>query len=301
MRQRIFFALACVCCIVASLAIGYFCFARNILQQVEIAAESAFHEIEFAQNDDPLKGKPAERLFIDSSPDEKAAYRKLYQALWLQKDSVTFNDMEADELFDIHTRMRYDHPELFHVDHGARAKLTRTDTLTSHSVTTLELSYLDDPITTSQKRITLEEKVHLVLEGLTTDMTDAQKAAFLHDRLCELVDRVDEGNQEKSIYGHDAADALLGGEAACEGYALAYGLLCDAAGLDNQVVVGFKEQSGEDFAHAWNRVSIDGHEIYVDVTFDDGLEISQDYLFMDDSTLIHRNYRLCPNNVFPSS
>ena len=75
---------------------------------------------------------------------------------------------------------------------------------------------------------------------------------------------------------HAAGGALLDGRAVCDGYAKAFKLLCDRAGIPCVIVAGNAQQGGRDEPHAWNYVQMeDGAWYAVDVTWDDPADTSR--------------------------
>lgn len=60
-----------------------------------------------------------------------------------------------------------------------------------------------------------------------------------------------------------AAGALVDGTAVCMGYARAYQMLCDAAGIETYFIVS------EKMNHAWNAVRLEGELLFIDCTYDD--------------------------------
>ena len=71
----------------------------------------------------------------------------------------------------------------------------------------------------------------------------------------------EEFNDSFTAYG-----ALLNGKCVCAGYAAAFTLLAQEAGLESIVVTGYLDGS---LAHAWNKVKIDDEWQIVDVTNND--------------------------------
>ena len=65
--------------------------------------------------------------------------------------------------------------------------------------------------------------------------------------------------ESKKIY-----TALTTGKTVCFGYAGSYKVLCDYLGLECEMLYGSN--------HVWNRVKVDGHWRYVDITWDKNLE-----------------------------
>lgn len=74
-----------------------------------------------------------------------------------------------------------------------------------------------------------------------------------------------EFNDSFTAYG-----ALLKGKCVCAGYAAAFKLLADSAGLESIVVTGMLEGT---MSHAWNKVKLDGTWEVVDSTNNDNEEL----------------------------
>ena len=91
-------------------------------------------------------------------------------------------------------------------------------------------------------------------------LTDADKAKALHDYLVRTVsyDETKASDMANGAYG-----ALVDRRAVCGGYAEAYGMLLEAAGIDQTCVIS------NEMNHEWNVVTIDGVSYNVDVTWDD--------------------------------
>lgn len=87
-------------------------------------------------------------------------------------------------------------------------------------------------------------------------------------------------NQYPDAY--ESYGALVNGKAVCEGYAKAFKLLCDRAGIPC-VLVGGKANGGD---HMWNYVMIGNTWYLVDLTFDDpiGGEPTDSYFLKGEET-----------------
>ena len=70
-------------------------------------------------------------------------------------------------------------------------------------------------------------------------------------------------------YGkYSVQNALLEGQSVCNGYALAFNMLANRAGIRSDLCIG-KASNGEN--HAWNRVTLsDGSQYFYDITWYDG-------------------------------
>ena len=107
----------------------------------------------------------------------------------------------------------------------------------------------------------------LAADCVSADMTEAEKLRALHDALVRLCSYDLETAAQASPDGASApfaADgALLDHKAVCAGYGRAFGMLCEAVGIQAVYV------ASEEMNHGWNAVRLDGVTYYIDCTFDD--------------------------------
>ena len=126
---------------------------------------------------------------------------------------------------------------------------------------------MDGALTPDQAQRTFKaaEKIYKKAKGKKGKY---KKAKVLHD---ELIKTVTYGSGEYS--GQTAYEALVNKQSVCAGYARAYKLLCDLAGIECFCVYGNAGGGlGGGGAHQWNVIKLDDGKWYeVDVTFDDGL------------------------------
>ena len=116
----------------------------------------------------------------------------------------------------------------------------------------------------------------LAAEAVTDGMTDEEKLRALHDalvRLCEYdVDTAAQQAPDGATAPFAADGALLDHKAVCAGYGRAFGMLCEAAGLETVYV------ASEEMNHGWNAVRLDGQTYYIDCTFDDPVPDRGEYV-----------------------
>ncbi|MBS5703647.1 MAG: hypothetical protein KHW93_07410 [Butyricicoccus pullicaecorum] len=110
--------------------------------------------------------------------------------------------------------------------------------------------------------------------GLTQD---AEKLRALHDllvRSCvyDLETAEKEGATDGAAAPFTAYGALVDGKAVCAGYARAFVLLCQAAGMDAIYI------ADERMNHGWNAVRLDGKTYFIDCTFDDPVPDRGEYV-----------------------
>ena len=147
-----------------------------------------------------------------------------------------------------------------------------------------------------------------ILDGITADMGTVDKIKFFNEKLTKTNGYNTSPNLSSENIGHNAREcvsALDGGFGTggpvCEGYARAFKVLCDAAGIPCVLVDGYAKNSANENgeAHMWNYVQVDGSWYAVDVTWNDpkvegvleaesgaesGAE-SEDYLLVGSSTI----------------
>lgn len=104
----------------------------------------------------------------------------------------------------------------------------------------------------------LTDAVNSIMSGMPSDASQAEKALYLHDALLERVSYKNTG-----YMANFAAGVLLGGYGICGGYADAYELLLNQAGIQSELVYNSAS------SHAWVCVDIDGSWYHVDPTWDD--------------------------------
>lgn len=167
-----------------------------------------------------------------------------------------------------------DHPEAFWFEGGYRYFLTE------ECVTKLEFTYLFEGDGLDAAREALEQEMELILKELPEDADAYEKALYLHDAVADRVTYEQVGHHQ-TAYG-----ALVDGKAVCAGYAAAYQLLLQRAGISACTVTGYSQNPGlQDFnaapeRHAWNAVWLDENTcVYTDVTWDDQGDLVYHYYF----------------------
>lgn len=111
-------------------------------------------------------------------------------------------------------------------------------------------------------------------------MSEYDRVKVLHDW---LVNNTSYGGSSDRRY--TAGGALVDGVAVCDGYAMAFDLLCYLSGIDCIRVTGWA--NGD---HAWNKVKVNGSWYNIDVTWDDpitnyGPVLLYDYFLISDAAI----------------
>lgn len=140
------------------------------------------------------------------------------------------------------------------------------------------LSYEEKPKVKARKQEEILLKVmEITNEIISEDMTDLEKELSINEYLCANVDYDEDAlnNAMENDFSYvddqfrdsfNAYGALINGKCVCAGYAAAFKLLAEEAGLESIVVTGFLDGS---LGHAWNKVNIDGEWQIIDVTNND--------------------------------
>ena len=122
-------------------------------------------------------------------------------------------------------------------------------------------------------------QLNAVIDAFTpTGDTMYDRLVSIHDYICQINTYV-----AGAPYCYSAYGALVDGRSVCEGYAEAFKLLCDKAGIDCILVTGLSlpdENNDTTEAHMWNFVRMDDGEWYaVDATWDDSDDIAGNYKY----------------------
>ena len=104
---------------------------------------------------------------------------------------------------------------------------------------------------------------------------DYARIKAIHDGICDYVE-----------YGGGGfwTDMFLEGEGVCLAYADAFTHICQMAGYDCMTISGYAPDGESAAGHAWNAIKLDDDWYYVDVTWDDGEEITYDYFLKGKKT-----------------
>ena len=125
----------------------------------------------------------------------------------------------------------------------------------------------------------LDAAAKKAVEGITDDMSDVQKALFVHDYI------ILNCGYDTSYKNYNAYNCLVNRSAVCQGYSLAYKyILTNYLGIDCTVVYS-KSQN-----HAWNYVKLDGRWYHVDVTNDDALSNYINVSYDNHGFVMHENF-----------
>lgn len=178
-------------------------------------------------------------------------YRDFAKAVANMEDTFVFDDKEdAEAAYDELVRI---HPEIFWLDNFFPYEDNADGTIT------IEMQYRTNKIFANLNQIILNIKLKSLVNKIK-DMDDVAKAKYVHDYILRTASYNKSGK-----YAHTALGCLVYKDTVCQGYADAYRMIMNDAGVECGLVWG--KAGGDD--HAWNYILIDDNYYMVDVTWND--------------------------------
>lgn len=206
--------------------------------------------------------------YSELSLDDKKIYIKIDETINKLGTTVSLglhNNYELTKnINQILTAYFYDNPECYYV---SNRYVVSTVDMKIVQYSRIELEYTTESnLEILQRNTKLENAAdRLLRDSIRDGMTDFEKELAIHDALANHVSYYEYENVETiPSIKHTAYGALVEGEAVCDGYAKAYKLLLEKAGLDSIIISGTTENT----PHAWNIVKLNGEYYHVDVTSD---------------------------------
>lgn len=212
--------------------------------------------------------------------DAEGAYNAIYQAIVSCTTEVDLRQYHVDwNTFYKVCNQAIDDAYVFDPDGPYRHFSFDTTRKTNNEVArlTIEYEYLNgaDVNIKREQYKNLRSAVKIIVgEAVTDDMSDYDKAKALHDYLVlnnEYDMRLYSGNMPHISY--TAYGAILEHTSVCAGYAYAYKMLLEEAGIPVEYV--------RNSNHAWDIVQIDGEWYHVDTTWDDPTPDRKGYVRYD--------------------
>lgn len=235
-------------------------------------------DIKFAGNEDETRVEYGYPL-CETKEDIKEV---MLEAMYHNKNSVDMRLKERDNILSTE--------ELFNLIDGVNSisytvKETRQGIITEHIEFTYtdyyayEYAFSSGDISrmTDKQAITYEEMQRIISEYITEDMGEYEKALVLHDYIvrCCRYNIEDLENESLEDDDHTAYGVLILKEAVCSGYTEAYRTLLMMCGIESRTVSGKADSQ----AHAWNMIKVNGNWYHVDVTWDDPIPDTGDYVY----------------------
>jgi len=117
--------------------------------------------------------------------------------------------------------------------------------------------YFEYDAMSQQQREQLNVVAAAIIDGINPSWSDVEKLFYLHDYVvlhCQY---------DLTYSKYDSYNCLVEGSAVCQGYAEAFEMLGNLAGIETQTVTSSQVN------HAWNVVTLNGKHYFIDTTWDD--------------------------------
>lgn len=187
---------------------------------------------------------------------EKQAYTQIRESIFSFPEKIETPVLTQSQLETVLNALIYDNPMLFMLDKcSLEIKGERAFFVPVYSVTQSKFNEDAQNIT---------EIINLFLKNVPADRYEAE--LYCHDYIISTCTYSDTGIHDEDT----VAGVLLDGKAKCSGYAKAFKLLLNAAGIDSVLITGdATDYNGKTQKHMWNAVNINGSWCYTDVTWND--------------------------------
>lgn len=238
--------------------------------------------------------------YLQLSGNEKKVYDTLCAALNTRQSKIEENigNLNVQDFDKVYQAVVCDHPEYFWVT-GAYTYSSGA-VIGKEKVSGVEPEYALSDAEFESKKAQFDNAVNQILSKCVLYSNDYDKAVYLHDVIVGGTDYVDDGD----FYNATAFGAIVNKKAICAGYSKAYKLLLNKAGIKCEYVTGTLSE-GE--GHAWNIVTIQNENFWVDITLDDpvflgannsGVSIFYNYFGLTDEQFFN-THTLSDNFSYP--
>ena len=264
-------ALLCSLCGCVGRGADYMLAAKDILEQ---AAEKLHADRETAAVSELLEPPEIQTAETDADEQEQSSYAetaelvrsRIYDAVSAGEASAVFTRSEIGDAWeDMDTLVGDAMDELHYNSPEISWKLQSEWSYISSDISVeIVLNYLADETGLRQMQAEIEAQTEAVLLMMAQEEDLWHKLLVLHDYLCTNI-VYGSGEYDQSIYG-----ALVDGKCVCAGYANTVSYFLDMLDVENRIIIGTALNDwGEAESHAWNRITVDGTDYYMDITWDD--------------------------------
>lgn len=215
---------------------------------------------------------------------QKQAYTAVRQQVYDFPKSIKVPSLDSESLEKVLTALICDNPYMFMFN-------------SCSLVTVGSKNYFEPKYIMSRQEYELQKEqtdiaVDKIISSLPVSASSYEKQLILHDSIvnnCTYFD-TDEPSQA------NVTGVFINAQAKCTGYAKAYKLLLNKAGIDCVLISGYAEDYNQNgSSHMWVATDTDGIWSYTDITWDDpitdnGEEICQHVYFCMSDDMINRTH-----------
>ena len=239
--------------------------------------------LDFTKLPEFKEGAYTDYYYLELDSTQKKAYTALRESIYTFPAQIEIPAPESGSLSDVLDALLCDDPYLFMFDSGSLMTVGKRN------------YFVPDYLMGIEKYEQIKEKVvkaaDAMLEGLP-DTSDFDKELFLHDAIINSCVYSDEGiTSESTVEG-----VFVEKKAKCSGYARAFKLLLEKAGIESVLIHGTAtDYDGKAVQHMWNAVKIDGSWYFTDITWndpvsDDGTQFCRHIFFNMNSSMLNRTH-----------
>ena len=203
------------------------------------------------------EGSYTDYCYLELDQTQRQTYTAIRESIYTFPSQIEIPSPESGSLSDVLDALLCDDPYLFMFDSGSLMTVGKRN------------YFVPDYLMGVEKYEQIKEKVDKAADGMLAglpDGTDYDKELFIHDALINSCVYSDEDIlSESTVEG-----VFVEKKAKCSGYARAFKLLLEKAGIESVLVHGTAtDYDGNSVKHMWNTVKIDGSWCFTDITWDD--------------------------------
>ena len=229
------------------------------------------------------EGSYTDYYYLELDSTQKKAYTAIRESIYTFPAQIEIPAPEAGSLSEVLDALLCDDPYLFMFDSGSLMTVGKRSYFVPDYLMGIE-KY-------EQIKKNVDEAADAMLEGLP-DSGDFEKELFIHDAIVNSCVYSDNDIiSESTVEG-----VFVEKKAKCSGYARAFKLLLEKAGIESVLIHGTAtDYDGKSVKHMWNAVEIDGSWYFTDITWDDpvsddGTEFCRHTFFNMNSAMLNRTH-----------
>ncbi len=252
--------LACVIIIIVSCSV----FFINIADEpglINALFSSLYFSDNFNEGETPLSTKNFDML----NNKEKKAYINIHSKIKNHPEYIRIPVLTNKEFNNVFFAVKNDNPDILCFPDSCNM-------VSFLNTSFIQLNYIHDSVTCENMMFELNNLTDKIISEINYD-SEFDKELYIHDYIvknCEY----SESTNASNAYG-----CLIDKKAICSGYSRAAMILLNKAGIDTMVISGTGISSeNEKISHMWNIVWLENEPYHLDITWDDPVSESDDFI-----------------------
>lgn len=215
----------------------------------------------FSENETPLSVKNYEIL----NDKEKKAYINIFNKIKEHPEYIRIPSLTNKEFNNVFFAVKNDNPDILCFSDSCNM-------VSFLNASFIQLNYVHDFDKCNKMMSDLNQLTDKIISEMNVD-TDFEKELYIHDYI------VRNCSYEESTNASSAYGCLIDNKAICSGYSRAAMILLKKAGIECMVISGTGITSeNEKISHMWNIVWLNNEAYHLDVTWDDPVSESEDFI-----------------------